>query len=306
MRRPLGRLRAARAAYSATELALPTDPPDQIPDRWRRVNYRGRTVDLRGGPALAGGVLAAADRSGADSASQFGALAAIGLAAAAGALDDLKGDGSARGLRGHLKRLRQGQITTGLVKLVAVGAGAAVFAALERPAGAGADRRPAAARLGQAAVDTVLVAGAANLVNLLDLRPGRALKAVGAAAAVLALGRGGGGRMAAGLVGAVAAAAASDLGERTMLGDCGANGLGAGLGVAMVRGLPRPGRALAAAAITALILASEKISFSRVIAANPTLRRLDEWGRPSEPPGASGSGRFGSSRSGSGESGRTG
>jgi hypothetical protein len=72
-----------------------------------------------------------------------------------------------------------------------------------------------------------------------------------------------------------------------MLGDCGANALGAALGVAMVRSLPWPARLAAAASAVGLILASEKVSFSRVIATNPTLNRLDWLGRAAGPDAAS-------------------
>jgi hypothetical protein len=217
------------------------------------------------------------------------AALAIAAAAAAGLADDLKGDRSARGLKGHFRRLRQGQVTTGLVKLVAVGAGAAIFATVNQFAGQTSPARPRprrrslAGRLVMAAADAALVAGAANLVNLLDLRPGRALKAAGATAALLAAAPGAGGGLAAGAVGAALAAAPGDLAEQTMLGDCGANALGACVGAAAVMSLPRPARMAAAAAVAGLILASEKLSFSQVIAANPTLRRIDDWGREDSP-----------------------
>ncbi|MDR1635461.1 MAG: hypothetical protein LBS27_11220 [Bifidobacteriaceae bacterium] len=319
---PIRRWRTALAAAAATAAATAAAEPEAVdhgqpeaeavPEPWLRQNYRGRPVDLRGGPALAGGVLLAALQSAPDSAATVGPTTAVALAGAAGLLDDLRGDGSVRGLKGHLGRLRRGQVTTGVIKLVAVAVGAAVFAVTAesarsqrrrqeslavagRASGAGARRRQtrrrqrvepasagaswgpgAVARIG---VDTVLVAGVANLVNLLDLRPGRALKAAGAPAALLAVAPGAGGELAAGLVGAVAAAAPSDLSERTMLGDCGANALGAGLGVALAQSLRWPARLVLAGAAATLVAASERVSFSKVIAANPRLRRLDEWGR---------------------------
>jgi UDP-N-acetylmuramyl pentapeptide phosphotransferase/UDP-N-acetylglucosamine-1-phosphate transferase len=221
-------------------------------------------------------LLAAVLRAQDDPLSGSGELAVIGTAAAAGLLDDLKGDASAKGLKGHLRSLRHGQVTTGLVKLAAVGAAAVLFAATNRST---QRRGRLPRRLAAMAVDAVVVAGAANLANLLDLRPGRALKAVGAPAVLLAVAPGKGGELAAGITGAVVAAAPSDLEERTMLGDCGANALGAALGVALVRSLPPTGRLALAGAIGGLILASERISFSRVIAGHPVLRRLDELGR---------------------------
>ena len=69
-----------------------------------------------------------------------------------------------------------------------------------------------------------------------------------------------------------------DLAERAMLGDCGANALGAMLGAAAA-GLPRPARIALLAGITGLTAASEKVSFTKVIERTPALRWLDALGR---------------------------
>jgi hypothetical protein len=72
----------------------------------------------------------------------------------------------------------------------------------------------------------------------------------------------------------------ADLGERAMLGDAGANGLGAVLGLALAGRLPGRGARLAAlAAVGSLTAASEVVSFSRVIDAVPPLRAVDRLGR---------------------------
>ena len=70
-----------------------------------------------------------------------------------------------------------------------------------------------------------------------------------------------------------------DLGERAMLGDAGANALGAMLG-ASAAGLSRPSRIALLAAIAGLTAASEKVSFTKVIERTPALRWLDMLGRP--------------------------
>ena len=236
--------------------------------RWRRTNHAGETVTLLEGPAYVAGATVGAGVGG-----PAGVVAVLG-AGAFGALDDLAGDGGSKGLRGHLGAAARGEVTTGLVKVVGIGATGLVAAAL-------ADRH----RPDLKAVDTIvggaLVAGAANLVNLLDLRPGRALKATVAAAVPLLLG---GGRIAAPRASAAAGAAIGvlppDLAGTAMLGDTGANAAGALVGTALLGRTGRRGRVVTVAILAALTLASEKISFTRVIESTPVLRDLDAWGRP--------------------------
>ena len=71
----------------------------------------------------------------------------------------------------------------------------------------------------------------------------------------------------------------ADLAERDMLGDCGANALGAVVGSQVAFAAPRAVRVLALAGVVGLTFASEKVSFSAVIDGNDVLRRVDAWGR---------------------------
>jgi hypothetical protein len=64
-----------------------------------------------------------------------------------------------------------------------------------------------------------------------------------------------------------------------MLGDTGANSAGALLGAALVQRTGRRGRWAALVVLTVLTLASEKVSFTRVIESTPGLRELDALGR---------------------------
>jgi len=64
-----------------------------------------------------------------------------------------------------------------------------------------------------------------------------------------------------------------------MLGDCGANSVGALLGLRLASIAGRGPRTALLAAVVALTLASEKVSFTRVIESTPVLRELDRLGR---------------------------
>jgi UDP-N-acetylmuramyl pentapeptide phosphotransferase/UDP-N-acetylglucosamine-1-phosphate transferase len=226
--------------------------------RWDRTNHRGRPVSLLPGVALAAAAPLAAPST---------PEVVAGLTAGAlGLYDDVAGErGSqkrAKGLGGHAAALREGRVTSGAVKVAGLGAAGVVAAALQRPRGRG----PLAVLAGGA-----VVAGTANLLNLLDLRPGRALKAAALTGAAVGQPQ---------VVGAALALLPDDLRERAMLGDTGANAVGAVLGVGLLRRVPSTaGRTGVLAVLTALTLASERVSFTAVIERTPVLRELDRWGR---------------------------
>lgn len=238
---------------------------------WERTNHAGRAVTLLEGPAAVLGALAGVAATPHHRGPAGAVVLVPGLL---GALDDLVGDTATKGLRGHLAALHAGRVTTGALKVLGLGAVALVTAATEQRAGG-----PPSSRLGQTAVDTVVIAGTGNLVNLLDLRPGRALKVTTAAGALLLLPTGSR-PLAGALLGTGAGLLPEDLAGESMLGDCGANALGALLGLALVRGLGPRGRLTTAATVTGLTLLSERVSFTRVIESTPVLRELDAWGRP--------------------------
>lgn len=232
--------------------------------RWERVNHAGASVTLTEGVALAVGStlpLAVTDPPG--------ALVTAG-AALAGAVDDLTGSAaSAKGLRGHLRALSRGEVTTGALKIGAL-AGSGLLAC------AWSDHRQGRGMTFSTLVGGALVAGSANLANLLDLRPGRALKVFLAGGAVLVAG----GRPAAAAVcGAGLVVLRDDLRGTSMLGDTGANPLGAAVGLAVAQAVGPRLRLASLAVVTALTLASERVSFTRVIESTPVLRELDRWGR---------------------------
>ena len=204
-------------------------------------------------------------------------------------MDDLDagahdGGTPAKGLKGHLSALAHGRVTTGALKIAVIGSGALIGGVLlSRHRSEGVGGRPLAATAVDAASSAVVIASWANLLNLLDLRPGRALKTASIVSAPLLTTPGRDGEptrlLAAGTLGVSLMALPEDLLENTMLGDTGANAVGALLGTALAC---HPGRAVrvgAAVSGVGLILASEKVSFSRVIANTPVLAALDGLGR---------------------------
>lgn len=273
-----GRGRAATAALSAALAAsgvyAVSRRRPELQARFDRTNHAGRTVTLLEGPALASGAAVGAAFAG-----PAGPLAVLG-AAGLGALDDHAGDTRSKGLRGHLGALARGEVTTGAVKILGLGITgvAAVALARSRSDGAGATSSRVHGLVGLM-LDGALVAGAANLINLLDLRPGRALKATVLLAAPLVAGRGPGAVGAAAAIGAAAGVIRPDLAGEAMLGDTGANAAGALVGLAAVQTLARPARLVALGALIGLTLASERMSFTRIIESTPGLRELDRWGR---------------------------
>jgi UDP-N-acetylmuramyl pentapeptide phosphotransferase/UDP-N-acetylglucosamine-1-phosphate transferase len=234
----------------------------------RRVNHAGAEVSLLGGPALvalaSAGTLIA---PGLSRRARTASIVALLGGGAAGLYDDVREHRHApgKGLRGHLDALVSGNLTSGAVKAVGLAAtGVGVARMLFRP--------PVDVFLGAA-----IVAGEAHLANLFDLRPGRCLK-FALLRAALPPGPGSTGPSV-----AVATMLPLDLRERTMLGDCGANALGAALGAAaLVRLRSRAGRIAHLATVLSVIVAGERRSFSDVIAADPVLSWLDALGRPAQ------------------------
>ncbi|MFI7387895.1 hypothetical protein [Streptomyces sp. NPDC049813] len=210
---------------------------------WDRTNHAGRDVDLCAGPAVTLGVAAGA--LAADPGTRGAALIATVAAGACGAYDDVAGAGDPRrGPRAHLGALREGELTSGAVKLFGISAAGLVAGALLKE------------RWADRALAGVVVAGTAHFLNLVDVRPGRA------AQAALVLGSAGlvRGSLAAAPMGAAVAVLPDDLAERGMLGDAGAHALGAALGVAIVAGNGRAGLLAHGAGLVAAAACGARVS----------------------------------------------
>jgi UDP-N-acetylmuramyl pentapeptide phosphotransferase/UDP-N-acetylglucosamine-1-phosphate transferase len=175
---------------------------------------------------------------------------------------------SARGVGGHLKELAQGRVTTGVVKLVGIVAAATLVSITLSD------------QLVRVLLGIPVIAGSANLWNLLDVRPGRALKFfLVAALALIGWYARYDDLLLAGALGSAAALLVLDVRERAMLGDAGSNLLGFVIGVALFRVLPTWGLGVALAVILILHALGETVTLSRIIESTPPLRWFDRLGR---------------------------
>ncbi|HEX4838250.1 MAG TPA: hypothetical protein VFV03_07000, partial [Solirubrobacteraceae bacterium] len=186
-----------------------------------------------------------------------------------GLVDDTLG-GEPRGWRGHGRAVLHMQLSTGALK-AAGSLGLALYATSF-----------AGLSTGRWLLASAVLVFATNVFNLLDLRPGRSTKVFVLLGAGLTIG-------AASLrslwtlglfVGPALIAGVYDLRERAMLGDTGANLLGALAGLWLVLTLSSVGQAVALALLVAITVYGELRSISRLVERTPLLRELDSWGRP--------------------------
>lgn len=252
-----------------------------------RTNYAGREVPVPTGILIpiagfvALGIAAPFDRLVDDR-----ILGGVGLAGVMiyiigvcllGAIDDLLGTPviesggrqDPRGVRGHAKATFGGGFSTGAVK--AIGSlGLAAFAmGLIVPGD------------WEYILSIALVVVTTNLFNLLDLRPGRALKVFFALGVCLSLGAwtlepvwemGV-------FLGPLPVLLAYDLRERGMLGDTGSNAIGAMAGLWMVLVMSTTAQLIALAVVVLITLYGEFRSISQLIDRTPVLRFIDLLGR---------------------------
>jgi hypothetical protein len=274
--------------FSAAVAAVALGPwlADMLRSGLARENYRGRTVAFpSGAPLVACSLLALAPLAVLDDRADLDLLDpelrrwmvyVLGIALL-GLLDDSLGRGAAadtaRGWRGHARALAGGRFSTGVIKA----AGALALAAYTTSG------------LGQQGLeyvaDLALLLLTTNLFNLLDLRPGRAEKALALLLAGLCLGAWSGEpiELLGLFIGPVAVGAAFTLRERAMLGDTGSNLIGALAGVAMLVTLGDTGRWIALAIVAALTVYGEFRSIAAAVDRLPPLRWLDSLGRLDEP-----------------------
>ncbi|NLY56262.1 MAG: hypothetical protein GX058_07115 [Firmicutes bacterium] len=246
---------------------------------WLAENYLGRKIPSSGGLMLLPGlslawlaylIIGAPQAEPAASRLIQPAIILVWGFALLGFLDDRGGVAEHGGFRYHFSTLLQGRLTTGGAKAI----GGGILALLASLSGEN--------NLGVALLNAVLIALCANLINLFDVRPGRAVKAFGlltmpvAAAAIfrvdLAI-------LLFPVLGGVAIVGASDLKGNLMLGDTGANLLGAvaGLGLAGLGSWPTTLGALLI--VGGINLLTEKLSLNAQIQKSSLLSWFDKLGR---------------------------
>jgi UDP-GlcNAc:undecaprenyl-phosphate GlcNAc-1-phosphate transferase len=206
------------------------------------------------------------------------AVYALGVATL-GLIDDTLGEDrpgpagrpARRGWRGHGRAALHGELSTGALK-AAGSLGLALFAMSFE----GLSESRWLLAVGVLVLCT-------NVFNLLDLRPGRAIKAFVLLGAGLTLGSLDTRPLwSLGLFAAPALVAGLyDLRERAMLGDTGANLLGALAGLWLVLTLSGTGQLVALGLLAAITVYGELRSISGFVERMPGLRALDSFGRPS-------------------------
>ncbi|MHB8155968.1 MAG: hypothetical protein ACYDEQ_00990 [Desulfocucumaceae bacterium] len=189
-----------------------------------------------------------------------------------GLMDDFWGNGACKGIAGHLKSLVRGRPTTGSIKAI-VGMLAALYisAAIEYRSG----------NWHIIPLDALVLALSVNLINLLDLRPGRAGKFFLAAASLIiiafwyrpetlfmALS-----------AGSLLAFISHDLKAKCMMGDAGSNVLGSVLGLSAIWLFDIYMRLLYLGFLLMVHIIAEKYSFSSIIAGNRAFDYIDRLGR---------------------------
>ncbi len=190
------------------------------------------------------------------------ALSSLGL------LDDFFGKRDTGGFRGHFGLLLKGELTTGAVK--AIGGGLAALIALY----------PTSKSLPDLVIKTIALALFINVFNLLDLRPGRALKVfIILGMCIVASLTGSSSILWAAILSISFVLVLVDLCELGMLGDAGSNLLGGISGYHLILRSSIIANLLVLLVLLGINLYSEKRSISELIERTPILKWFDDLGR---------------------------
>lgn len=185
-----------------------------------------------------------------------------------GIIDDSLGNRGVTGLIGHFKALFKGSLTTGAFKALLGGfVGLTLAVTLSKS-------------IPNIIVATLVVALSTNMMNLFDLRPGRAIKAYVILAIIIFLASAKFNREVMMLiVPAVLAYFYFDLRALTMMGDAGSNVLGVSIGVFIVSSFDLPVQLVSLVLLVAIHVLTEKFSLTKIIENNKFLNYVDKLGR---------------------------
>ncbi len=185
-----------------------------------------------------------------------------------GVLDDIIGNRDVSGLKGHFKSLFKGTLTTGGFKALFGGfVGLTISVAISK-------------NIVDIVINTLIIALSTNLMNLLDLRPGRAIKVylvialtllftlIGYPKGLILI-----------LLPSVLVYFKEDIKAKAMMGDTGSNVLGISIGILIAIGYARPIRLGWLAFLIFIHILTEKYSLTKIIENNKVLNFIDKLGR---------------------------
>lgn len=185
-----------------------------------------------------------------------------------GLLDDLIGDKTIKGLKGHIKSLFQGRLTTGGIKAF-LGLFIALIVSSYISYG-----------LVDFLVNGLIIGLFTNLINLFDLRPGRAVKTfIFISIILLILKFANNNYIILSIYGILIPYVSLELKSKVMMGDTGANVLGYALGVYYTSNFELLSRIIILIILILLHLFAERLSFSKIIDNNKILKYIDNIGR---------------------------
>lgn len=186
----------------------------------------------------------------------------------AGILDDIIGNRDVSGLKGHFKSLLNGRLTTGGFKAIFGGfIGILISLVISK-------------NISDIIINTLIIALSTNLMNLLDLRPGRAIKGFLVIMITLFLTLADFFKVLPLLiVPNVLAYFNLDLKAKAMMGDTGSNVLGISIGILVAMGCSSNIRLSWLVFLILIHLITEKFSLTKIIENNKILNFIDKLGR---------------------------
>ena len=233
-----------------------------------RSNFCGRTTPLYGTAVVLAGLLLYSTIFWACPSAQVGTfLLAVFIFGTAGLVDDLFGSRDVGGFMGHFGLLLRGKFTTGVLKAFLGGMGALVICFI---VGKGS--------ITGSITSSALIALMANALNLLDLRPGRAVSCFWFGVLLLfagTLGHLSVWREILSIMPVVIWLTTLDRSGKVMLGDAGSNTLGAILGLAIAWEVSLLWQLLIVLCLLILHVYAEKYSITRLIERNRILNAID-------------------------------